>query len=128
MKKVTITPYLYYEDVGAALKWLREALGFEETGERKTERGVIKHAGVKLGDGVILLGHPGPHYRSPRRLGQSTQCLCVLVDDLETHFQKARKAGANIIEEPTNTDYGERRYGVVDPEGHEWYISQPLAR
>jgi uncharacterized glyoxalase superfamily protein PhnB len=37
-----------------------------------------------------------------------------------------RKAGATILEEPANTEYGHRRYGAADPEGHQWYFAQEL--
>ena len=33
-----------------------------------------------------------------------------------------------ILEEPTDTPYGHRRYGAVDPEGHQWYFAQDIQR
>ena len=36
--------------------------------------------------------------------------------------------GATIVREPTDEDYGQREYGLRDPEGHDWYIATPFAQ
>lgn len=38
--------------------------------------------------------------------------------------ERARAAGAQIIEPPTDQPYGGRRFGASDPEGHQWWFSQ----
>ena len=120
-----ITPYLLYEDVAGALEWLTRAFGFEEDGQRfHGPDGKVNHAAMKFGDGVIMMGYPGPGYKSPKRLGQATQQLYIYVEDVDTHFDRARKAGATILEEPEDKFYGDRRYGASDPEGHQWYFAQ----
>jgi len=50
------------------------------------------------------------------------------VDYVNAHFERARKAGAAILEEPKDTFYGHRRYGAEDPEGHQWYFAQEPAK
>jgi uncharacterized glyoxalase superfamily protein PhnB len=45
---------------------------------------------------------------------------------VQRHFQRAKKAGARILEEPNETFYGDRRYGAEDPEGHQWYFAQHI--
>jgi PhnB protein len=120
-----ITPYLLYEDVAAALEWLARAFGFEEHGERfTTPEGTVSHAAMKLGDGVVMMGCPGPSYRNPKRLGQATQHLYIYVEDVDAHFERARAAGADILQEPKDQFYGDRTYAASDPEGHSWYFSQ----
>jgi uncharacterized glyoxalase superfamily protein PhnB len=121
---MAITPYLYYEDVGGAVKFLAKAFGFEKHGpEMKGADGKINHASMKLGDDMIMMGHPGAAYRNPKQLGQATQSLYVNVDNVDKHYARARKAGAKIIEEPADTAYGHRRYGAEDLEGHQWYFA-----
>ena len=123
----SIVPYLLYEDVDGALKWLSKAFGFRKYGApMKGPDGKINHAAMKLGDGVIMMGCPGPTYKNPKRLGQVTQNLLVIVDDVDKHFQRARKAGAKILEEPADQFYGQRRYGAADPEGHYWYFAHDI--
>jgi uncharacterized glyoxalase superfamily protein PhnB len=46
------------------------------------------------------------------------------VNDVDKHFEQARKAGATILQEPEDMFYGDRRYGAADPEGHHWYFAQ----
>jgi PhnB protein len=124
---MAITPYLLYEDVGGALKFLAKAFGFRKHGAQMLGAdGKINHAAMRLGDDLIMMGCPGSRYRNPKRLGQATQSLYVNVEDVDKHFDRARKAGANIIEEPADTAYGHRRYGATDPEGHEWYFAQEI--
>ena len=124
---MSITPYLLYEDVAGALKFLTKAFGFRKHGVPVSgSDGKLNHAAMKLGDDLIMMGYPGPKYKNPKRLGQVTQNLYVNVDDVDKHFERAKKAGATILEEPQNTFYGHRRYGAVDLEGHHWYFAQEV--
>jgi uncharacterized glyoxalase superfamily protein PhnB len=126
---MAITPYLLYEDVGGALRFLAKAFGFRKYGaSMKGRDGRIHHAAMKLGGDLIMMGCPGSGYRNPRRLGQATQNLYVNVDDVDRHFARARKSGAIILEEPKDTEYGHRRYGAEDPEGHVWYFAHEIRR
>src|SRR5713101_1758462 len=92
------------------------------------KEGKINHAAMKFGDDLIMMGYPGPKYKNPKRLGQATQSLYINVDNVDEHFERARKAGATILEEPKDTFYGHRRYGAEDPEGHEWYFAQEIGK
>jgi PhnB protein len=125
---MSITPYLLYEDVGGALKFLAKAFGFRKYGQAmKGPDGKFNHAGMQLGKDEIMMGYPGPEYKNPKRLGQATQSLYIIVDDVDKHFARAKKAGAAILEEPQDMFYGQRRYGATDPEGHEWYFAQDIS-
>jgi PhnB protein len=120
-----ITPYLLYEDVSKALDWLAKAFGLEEFGDRFAgPDGKVSHAAMKLGNGQIMLGCPGPTYKNPKRLGHATQNLYVLTEDVDALFARARGMGAAVIEEPKDTFYGDRRCGIADPEGHQWFFAQ----
>jgi PhnB protein len=124
---MSITPYLLYEDVAGALNFLAKAFGFRKYGAQMTgPDGRLNHAAMKLGDDVIMMGYPGPKYKNPKRLGHTTQSLYINVDDVDRHFERARKVGAKILEELQNTPYGHRRYGAEDPEGHQWYFAQEI--
>lgn len=126
---MAITPYLLYEDVAGALEFLSKAFGFRKYGRAMAgEDGKLRHAAMKLGDHMIMMGWPGPQYKNPKRLGQVTQELYVNVTNVDKHFARAKQAGAKIIEEPQDTEYGHRRYGAEDPEGHEWYFAQEIKK
>lgn len=122
-----ITPYLLYEDVSRALEWLAEAFGLDERLRFADDGGTVTHAEMTLADGWIMLGHPGPEYKSPRRLGGYTQLVHVYVDDVDAHFEQARRAGAVIHAEPADQAYGDRRYDAEDLEGHRWSFAQLLS-
>lgn len=126
---MAITPYLLYEDVAGALKFLTKAFGFRKDGPAMSgPDGKIFHAAMRLGEDVVMMGWPGPKYKNPKRLGHSTQSLYVNVDDVDAHFKRAKKAGAKILEEPHDEFYGDRRYGAEDPEGHQWYFAQRIKK
>jgi PhnB protein len=119
-----ITAYLLYRDVATTLEFLSRAFGFRERLRIPGPDGKVSHAEVELADGVVMMGCPGPDYRNPKQLGHVTQHLYVYVDDVDKHFERARRAGARILAEPEDQFYGDRRYGVEDPEGHQWYFAQ----
>lgn len=127
-KSAPITPYLYYEDVAAALDWLSRVFGFQERGQEtmRSPDGKVVHSAMELGEGVILMGCPGADYKCPKRLGHVTQNLYVYVDDVEQHFQRAKGAGATILSALEDTFYGDRRYGAADLEGHHWYFAEKV--
>ncbi len=49
--------------------------------------------------------------------------LYLYVDDIDETYQRALKAGAESLEEPTDTPYGDRRCMVKDPGGNIWQIA-----
>jgi PhnB protein len=122
-----ITPYLFYEDAVAALGFLSRAFGFEETMRSALPDGRVAHAEMRLEDGVLFLGAPDGDYRGPRKLGTSTCCIYAYVADVDAHYEQARAAGAEVVEEPSNQEYGDRRYHARDLDGHDWYFAQPLS-
>ena len=121
-----IAPYLLYEDGAAAIDFLTNAFGFEEV-VRMEDGGVVNHAELKLGDDTVMLGYPGPDYRGPKKTGISNALVHVYVDDVDAHFERAKAAGAEIVTEPADQEYGDRRYDARDPEGHSWFFAAPIS-
>lgn len=119
----TVTPYLLYEDPGAALDWLTRAFGFREVARTTGNAGGM-HAEMSVGDsGRVFLGGPMP---SPKSTGTRTADVYAYVDDVDATFDRALECGATVVEAPADQAYGERRCGVADPEGHHWYLAAPL--
>ena len=122
-----VTPYLLYKDVDAALDWLTQAFGFEEVLRYTGEEGYVNHAEMRTpGGGTIYIGDPGDRYRNPKDHGNETVGIVVSVDEVDELFERARSAGAEIKEEPSDQPYGERRFIAVDPEGHYWFLSKTI--
>jgi len=135
-----ITSCLFYEDAAKAIDWLCRAFGFEVRLKVEGEEGRIEHSELTFGDGLISVGSAGGKSTrkeplpgmSPRALGGAiTQALFLYVDDVEAHCARAKAAGAQVIEPPTTSDYGEeywsdRTYRAVDLEGHHWWFGQRM--
>ncbi|MDA1265410.1 MAG: VOC family protein [Planctomycetota bacterium] len=118
-----ISPYLNYEDTGVMVEWLTGAFGLVERHSLQGPDGKVVHAEMAFEDGLVMLGSPGGTFRNPKNLGQVTSSLYIYVPDVDAHCIRARDAGAELIEEPNDTPYGDRRYGARDPEGHHWYFA-----
>ena len=128
-KRPGMSSGVIYRDPVAALKWLEKALGFEITMVIENEDGSIGHSEMRFGDGPIYVGREwDERHRSPADLGGvNTQSLHFnLEDGLDAHFDRAKAAGAAVLREPADQFYGDRRYMVMDPEGHVWSFSQTL--
>ncbi len=119
----TVTPYLLYEDSAAAIDFLVRAFSFREKLRYAGEDGRVNHAELELGHGLVFLGSPGGDYRTPE---QSGVMVHVYVDDVDAHYARATAAGADVEGEPVDQPYGVRSYGVLDPEGHQWWFVKPL--
>jgi len=130
-----IAPMLSYEDVAGAADWLIGAFGFEEV-ERFDHEGEVVHVTLRLSSGVVMLGKPGNSYINPRRLREECDAAARMysvpwvvdgvwaqVDDLDTHRERARAAGATLLSEIEDGPNG-RLYRVEDPEGHRWMFAQ----
>ena len=133
-----ISPGVYYRDALAMLDWLPRAFGFTVQ-VKVVEEGRLVHSQLSYGDGLIMVGEEmagearrfGTDRLSPLSARCNTQNLMVYVDDVDAHCALARAAGAQIVAEPDDHDYGEghwcdRAYGAVDPEGHLWWFVQRL--
>ena len=118
----TIFPILRYEDAREAIRWLSRTFGFVEIFSVPESGQFVRHAQLRLGTNVVMLGsvRPDDGMASPRKLGAATQALYVRVDDLDAHFERARSAGAEVTSPPKDTDFGAREYHVRDLEGHPW--------
>jgi uncharacterized glyoxalase superfamily protein PhnB len=82
---------------------------------------------VQLGDRRIWLHAAAAGLSTPNQSKAETGGVVVLVPDVDAHYEQASAAGGEIINEPTDQDYGQREYGVRDPEGHSWWMATPFA-
>ncbi len=115
MRRQTIYPVLRYRDPSAAIEWLGRAFGFTEHAVYRGEDGGIAHAQVALGGEVIMIGPSGPE-------GPDRGMVYILHDDPDGVWGKAREAGAKVVHELADQDYGAREFTVADPEGHQWSV------
>ncbi len=117
----TVLPHVVYKDVAEAIEWLSKAFGFREH-YRYGEP--LSGAQVHLGNAWMMVERAREGRATPGELGCGTQSLTVFVEDVEGHFQRAKVAGAKILEEPHETVYGEFQYAAMDLDGHHWLFSR----
>ncbi len=117
-------PSLSYDDAATAIEWLCRAFGFRKRLVVPGPDGSVMHSELTLGTGVIMIGSARPEKGrlSPRTLGGVSSALSVQIDDPDAHYAHAKAAGAVIIEELEDADYGSRGYMAKDLEGHQWYF------
>src|ERR1700687_2288441 len=122
----TIIPTMRYHDASAAIEWLCRAFGFERHLVVPGDNGTIAHAQLSFGNGMIMLGSArddeyGKLVKPPRDLGGScTQSPYIIVEDADAHYRQAVAAGAKIVMDIKDEDYGGRGYSCRDPEGQLW--------
>jgi uncharacterized glyoxalase superfamily protein PhnB len=122
-----IIPVLPYRDIRAGHDHLVQVLGFESGGVVEDGDGKVVHGEVRAGTRRIWLHEAQPELAPPQASGTASAGLVVHVADVDAHFAHAKAAGANVLREPTDEDYGQREYGVADVEGHHWYFATPFA-
>lgn len=119
-----VLPHVSYQNVADAIAWLSKTFGFTEHYRYGEPGGTVNGAQMHLGNAWIMLNRAQDGDASPARLGYGTQSLTVFVEDVDAHFQRAKSAGAKIVEELNETVYGERQYGAEDLDGHHWLFSR----
>src|SRR5688572_31720375 len=126
--RATVIPCLRYRDAPAAIEWLCSAFGFERQAVYPNPDGTIAHAQLSFGNGMIMLGSVsgnesewGRLIRQPDELeGAETQSAYLVVADADAVYARARAAGAVIVLDIKDEDYGGRGFSCRDPEGHLW--------
>ena len=110
-----------------AIDFYQRAFGAEETAPRMTgPDGSIGHAQIRIGDSVVMLADewPGGPTQSPTSLGGTTAALFIYTDDVDTMWQRALDAGAEVVFPLELQFYGEKSGRIRDPFGHTWGLSQ----
>jgi len=113
----SVTPVLHPRGADKLINFLKQAFAAEEGLCEKSPDGTVVHAQVRIGDSLMEVGEAhGPIQPMP--------CMIHLyVDDTDALYQRALAAGASSIEKPADQTYGDRRAGVRDPFGNQWYIA-----
>jgi uncharacterized glyoxalase superfamily protein PhnB len=124
----SIMPTLRYRNASAAIDWLCSVFGFERLVVYEGANGMIDHAELSLGGGMIMLGSArddayGRGFKSPGELDNlETRSTYIVVADADAVFARAQAAGATVVRPLKDTGYGSREFTVKDPEGHSWSV------
>jgi len=121
-----ITPYLLYEDADAAVEFITKAFAFREVDRTIGAAGGTHVELAGPDDAQLYLGAPpAGAFRNPAQVGR-TSIVHVIVDDVDAHYERAKAAGAKVVEEVNDLPFGHRRYTCDDPQGHQWSFAQVI--
>ena len=118
-------PSLTYADAPAAIEFLCDAFGFEARLVVPHPDGGVLHSELSFGDDVVVMvSSPKPEADrvAPKPGAGTSHALSLHVEDPDAHFARARDAGARILQELRDEDFGSRGYMAADPEGRPWYF------
>lgn len=114
-----LAPYLLVKEAAGLVRFLQSALDGEVTFEVKRSNGTLAHVEVTIADSLIMLAEVPP--------GRATfpAMLHLYVTDADTSYDRAIRAGAKSIQAPEDQHDGDRRGGVLDAWGNEWWFTTP---
>lgn len=125
----TILPSLRYRDAHAAIDWLCQVFGFSRNAVYEGPNHTIAHAQLTLGQGMLMIGSAdtgGPHAHllaQPRDFdGRQTGAIYLSVADCDLVYRAVQKAGATIVQELSEPEYGGKTFSCLDPEGYLWSV------
>lgn len=126
--RANVIPCLRYRDAPAAIEWLCATFGFEKQLVVPGENNTIVHAQLSFGNGMIMLGSTASIDNEYSKLitqpddigGSQTQTIYVVVQNVDTVFDKVKAAGMEIIMDIKDEDYGGRGFTCRDLERHIW--------
>ena len=126
--KATVIPCLRYRHAPAAIEWLCRAFGLEKQLVVPGPDGTVAHAQLSFGNGMIMLGSVvesefGRLMKQPDEIGGvETQTPYLILSDADAVYSSAKAAGATIVIDIKDEDYGGRGFSCRDPEGHLWNL------
>jgi len=120
----TITPFMTVRDAARAIEFYKQAFGAKERGVMKGPEGKIMHAELVIGDSIIMLADEFPEFGSlsPQSTGGSGTGLHIYIEDVDSAFDRAVKAGATVEMPVADMFWGDRYGKLRDPFGHKWSI------
>ena len=114
----TVTPFLHAVDAAAFIEFLKRALGAEEEA-RHESGGIVRHAQLRIGNGVIELGE------AEGRAQPMASTFYLYVGDTDALYGQAIAAGAKSLAPPADQWYGDRVASIEDPQGNRGFIARP---
>jgi len=112
----SVTPYLLVAGIPKLLDFLKQSFGAIERERIATPDGTIRHAEVKIGNSMIMMGEATAQWKA------MPATLYLYVPDTDATYHRAIQAGARSVREPRDEYYGDRTAGVEDPCGNQWWI------
>jgi uncharacterized glyoxalase superfamily protein PhnB len=120
------TIHLTVDGADAASAWYGNALGARERNRITLPGGKLIHVELRFGDLTVMLADEFPDLKSfgPQHLGGTYGAIYLHVDDVDTVWDRALRAGAAVVRPLADAFWGERDGHILDPFGHRWGLIQ----
>jgi PhnB protein len=122
----TITPHIVVRDAIAASDWYQRALGAVEQDRLPLPGGKVMYIELRFGDTNVMVADEFPDYGvvSPLTIGGTAVVLHIFSVDVESDWQRAVDAGAEVLLPLQDQFWGDRQGQLLDPFGHKWGLAQ----
>jgi PhnB protein len=119
----SLTPFLAVRGAKDALDFYRDVYGARILDVTEFD-GLVVHASVDFGLGVLQLGEPSPDYGLVPAPEGDADCysMGLYVPDVDTVVERAVAAGATVREAPSTFVSGDRFASIRDPFGVRWSV------
>jgi uncharacterized glyoxalase superfamily protein PhnB len=113
----TITPFVILKDADKFAAFVKDAFDGELTYAFRGENNEIVHGTVRIGDSTIMIAETMKDFPATFSMFQ------LYVEDVDSRYNQALKAGGESLREPKDEFYGDRSSGIKDPWGNQWWIA-----
>lgn len=124
----TLTPHIVVKNADEALDFYANAFGAVVETVLRSPEGKVMHAAVRIGDSKLLLNDEFPQWGvvGPETLEGTPVTIHMYCTDVDTAWERARKAGCRVGMDLQNTFWGDRYGMLLDPFGHHWSLAQRI--
>ncbi len=113
----TVSPYLIVDGADRTIRFLAAVLGGVELRRFSDADGRVRHAEVRIGDGVIMLADQAEGWPSV------AAHVHIYLPDVDSAYRRALELGAESVQEPSQQGDEDRRSGVRDAGGTTWWLA-----
>ena len=123
-----VAPYLSVSNAGAAADFYVKAFGAKEAVRMPPDdKGRYMHIHLVINGGSVMLADAFPDHGHPLET-PAAFTLHLQVDDVDAWFERAAKAGAEVVMPLAEMFWGDRYGQLRDPFGVLWSMGMPTAK
>ncbi len=114
----TLSPYLVLKYVIGFLEFSQKILGARLLEQTVDKDGFIKHAALKIGNSVLMVG------AGWQDADLKPGYMHLYIPNVDAAYQMAIQVGSTTIQIPAMQPYGDYRAAFQDKWGNVWWIAQ----
>ena len=116
-----VTPYFVVKGAAAAIDFYKKAFGAKELFRMPSPDGKVMHAEITIGDSRIMLADEA--VAAAKGPSGTVSSNYLYVEDIDTTFKQAVKAGAKETMPVQDMFWGDRTGKLTDPFGQRWQLA-----